>query len=125
MIEDRQVVREKLLEIQLDLGIPDGWKNQQPSLLLCLRVCDGGNVCTENLLGMCLSVPNMWHLLQLVCLLILALLFFGCVTWGRLLKLSESHFPHLLNEVIVINAKDNARSHSKLSLDDAFFTVML
>lgn len=44
---------------------------------------------------------------------------FGCVTWGRLLKLSESHFPHLLNEVIVINAKDNA-SH-KLSLDDAFF----
>ena len=39
--------------------------------------------------------------------------------------LSESHFPHLLNEVIIINAKDNARSHSKLSLDDAFFTVML
>lgn len=48
MIEDRQVVREKLLEIQLDLGIPDGWKNQQPSLLLCLRVCDEGNVCTSS-----------------------------------------------------------------------------
>ena len=42
MIEDRQVAREKLLEIQLDLGIPDGWKNHQPSLLFCLGACDGG-----------------------------------------------------------------------------------
>ena len=89
------------------------------------RVTVGEAVCTENLLGMCLSVPNMWHLLQLVCLLILALSLFGCVAWGRLLKLSESHFPHLLNEVIIVNAKDNARSRSRLSLDDAFFAVML
>lgn len=76
-----------------------------------------GGMYVQRTYKMCLSEPNMWHLLQLVCLLILALVFFGCVTWGRLLKLSESHFPHLLNEVIVINAKDNARSHSKLSLD--------
>lgn len=45
MIEDRQVACEKLLEIQLDLGIPDGWKNHQPSLLLCLGACDGGGGC--------------------------------------------------------------------------------
>lgn len=41
MIEDRQVVREKLLAIQLDLGIPDGWKPAAQPAALPQGVWDG------------------------------------------------------------------------------------
>lgn len=123
VFEDGQVVREKLLEVRLDLGIPDEWENPPTSPAYCSAPGHvmGGNVCTENSLGLCLTMSNTWSLLQSVRLLILALSFFGCVTLGRLLNLSESHFPHLLNEVIIINARGGARSHRKLSLNDTFF----
>lgn len=42
----------------------------------------------------------------------------GCVTSGKSLNLSESHFHHLANEVDIIKAKGGARS-------DAFCSVML
>ena len=48
----------------------------------------------------------------------------GCVTLDKLHNLSESHFPHLLDEVNILNAKGGAGSHCRHSPGDALFNVI-